>query len=111
MKRMMKSFAFAAVLVVTLTVQALALDLNAAKGQGLVGERPDGYLGVVAAGRADVQALVADINARRRAEYQALAQRNGTPLSAVEQVVGQKLISRAAPGEYVMTPGGQWVRK
>lgn len=111
MKRMMKSIALAAVLVVTLTVNAFAMDLSAAKGQGLVGERPDGYLGAVAAGRADVQALVNDINAQRRAQYQALAQRNGTSLAAVEQVVGQKLISRAGPGEYVMTPGGQWVRK
>lgn len=111
MKRIMKTIAFAAVLVVALTVNAFAMDLSTAKSQGLVGERPDGYLGAVAAGRADVQALINDINAKRRAQYQALAQRNGTSLAAVEQVVGQKLISRADPGEYVMTPGGQWVRK
>ena len=111
MKRMMKTIALAAVLVAALAVNAFAMDLGAAKNQGLVGERPDGYLGAVAAGRADVQALVNDINAQRRAQYQALAQRNGTSLAAVEQVVGQKLISRAGPGEYVMTPGGQWVRK
>lgn len=111
MKRMMKSIALAAVLVVTLTVNAFALDLGAAKGQGLVGERPDGYLGAVAAGRADVQALVNDINAQRRTKYQGIAQKRGTSLAAVEQFVGQKLISRAGPGEYVMTPGGQWVRK
>lgn len=111
MKRMLKSIALAAVLVVTLAVNAFAMDLSTAKGQGLVGERPDGYLGAVAAGRTDVQALVNGINAQRRAQYQALAQRNGTSLAAVEQVVGQKLISRAGPGEYVMTPGGQWVRK
>tara|TARA_R110002072_G_scaffold73205_2_gene174509 strand:- start:91 stop:426 length:336 start_codon:yes stop_codon:yes gene_type:complete len=111
MKRMMKSIALAAVLVMTLTVNAFALDLGAAKGQGLVGERPDGYLGAVAAGRADVQALVNDINAQRRTKYQDIAQKRGTTLAAVEQFVGQKLISRAGPGEYVMTPGGQWVRK
>lgn len=111
MKRMMNSIALAAVLVVTLTVNAFALDLGAAKGQGLVGERPDGYLGAVAAGRADVQALVNDINAQRRTKYQGIAQKRGTSLAAVEQFVGQKLISRAGPGEYVMTPGGQWVRK
>jgi uncharacterized protein YdbL (DUF1318 family) len=111
MKRMMKSIALAALLVTALTVNAFALDLTAAKGQGLVGERPDGYLGAVAAGRADVQALVNDINAQRRIKYQGIAQKRGTSLAAVEQFVGQKLISRAGPGEYVMTPGGQWVRK
>ncbi|PIW31183.1 MAG: DUF1318 domain-containing protein [Rhodospirillales bacterium CG15_BIG_FIL_POST_REV_8_21_14_020_66_15] len=111
MKRMMKSAALAVVMVLALVGGALALDLDGAKRQGLIGERPDGYLGVVAAGRADVRTLVNDINARRRAQYQSIAQKNGTSLAAVEQVVGQKLISRAAPGEYVMTPGGQWVRK
>jgi uncharacterized protein YdbL (DUF1318 family) len=111
MKQMLKSFALSAALIFGLTAGAFAMDLDAAKSQGLVGERPDGYLGAVAAGRADIQSLVNDINARRRAQYQEIAKRNGTSLTAVEQVVGQKLISRAASGEYVMTPGGQWVRK
>ena len=111
MKRMMKSTVLSAILMLTMLGGAFAMDLNAAKGQGLVGERPDGYLGAVAAGRTDVQALINDVNSRRRAQYQAIAQKRGTSLGAVEQFVGQKLISRAAPGEYVMTPGGQWVRK
>ena len=111
MQRIVKTFVLSAVLVLGLAGGAFAMDLDAAKRQGLVGERPDGYIGAVVGGRGDVQALVKDINNRRRAQYQAIAQRNGTSLSAVEQVVGQKLISRAAPGEYVMTPGGQWVRK
>ena len=111
MQRMIKSIALSAVMVLGLVAGAWAMDLDAAKSQGLVGERPDGYLGAVAAGRADVKALITDINAQRRAKYQAIAQKRGTTLSAVEQFVGQKLITRAAPGEYVMTPGGQWVRK
>ena len=111
MQRMIKSIALSAVMVLGLVAGAWAMDLDAAKSQGLVGERPDGYLGAVAAGRADVQALVKDINTQRRTKYQAIAQKRGTTLGAVEQFVGQKLITRAGPGEYVMTPGGQWVRK
>tara|TARA_B100000427_G_scaffold233620_2_gene196663 strand:+ start:404 stop:739 length:336 start_codon:yes stop_codon:yes gene_type:complete len=111
MKRMMKSIALSAVLVLGLVGGAFAMDLDAAKSQGLVGERPDGYLGAVAGGRSDVQALIQDINSKRRTKYQAIAEKRGTSLAAVEQFVGQKLISRAGPGEYVMTPGGQWVRK
>lgn len=111
MQRMIKSIALSAVMVLGLVAGAWAMDLDAAKSQGLVGERPDGYLGAVAAGRADVQALITDINAQRRAKYQAIAKKRGTTLVAVEQFVGRKLITRAAPGEYVMTPGGQWVRK
>jgi len=111
MIRLMKSAALALLVVLSLAEAAFAMDLHAAKSQGLVGERPDGYLGAVAAGRADVAALVRDINAKRRAEYQAIAEKRGTSLAAVEGFIGQKLISRARPGEYVMTPGGQWVRK
>lgn len=111
MKRMMKSAALALLLVLSVAVGAFAMDLQAAKNQGLVGERPDGYLGAVVSGRADVTALIRDINSKRRAEYQAIAQKRGTSLAAVEQFIGQKLINRAEPGQYVMTPGGQWVRK
>ncbi len=111
MRMLAKILVLGALLALAGAPPSWAMDLGTAKTQGLVGERPDGYLGAVAAGRADVQALVADINAKRRSHYQTLADKNGTPLSAVEQVVGQKLIARAGPGEYVMTPGGQWVRK
>lgn len=115
MERTMKSAFLAAVLALALIPilpgGAFSMDLQAAKNQGLVGERPDGYLGAVAGGRADVAALVADINAKRRAKYQGIAQKRGTSLAAVEQFIGQKLITRAEPGQYVMTPGGQWVRK
>ena len=90
---------------------AWAMDLHAAKTQGLVGERPDGFLGLVKPGNASAAALVKDVNAQRLTHYRAIAAKRGTTLEAVEAYVGQKLINRAEPGEYVMTPGGQWVRK
>lgn len=111
MKQMMKSLILTAVFVIAVIGNAIALDLEGAKKQGLVGERPNGYLGAVQADNAAVKALIDDINNRRKSHYQGLADKNGTSLSAVEAVVGEKLISRAAPGEYVMTPGGQWVKK
>lgn len=40
---------------------AFALDLNSAKSQGLVGEQPNGYLGVVKATSEAVE-LVSDVN-------------------------------------------------
>jgi hypothetical protein len=49
MQRMIKSIALSAVMVLGLVAGAWAMDLDAAKSQGLVGERPDGYLGAVAA--------------------------------------------------------------
>ena len=85
--------------------------LDEAKAAGWVGERPDGYLGVVPGAPGHVPGLVQDINAKRRAKYQGIAEANGTSLASVEAVVGEKLIARAMPGEIVMNASGQWVRK
>ena len=111
MTRVAKILSLAIVILGLAIGAAWALDLKAAKAQGLVGERPDGFLGAVKPGDSAVAALIKDINAQRLDHYKAIAVKRGTSVIAVEQYVGQKLISRAQPGEYVMTPGGQWVRK
>lgn len=87
--------------------------LGDARAAGWVGERLDGYLGLVdRAAPGNVKALVEDINAKRRAKYQGIADANGTSLQAVEAIVGQKLIERARPGQYVIdATTGRWVRK
>jgi hypothetical protein len=92
--------------------QAQAGALEDAKAAGLVGERVDGYLGVVGSSApADVVQLVEQINAERRAKYADIASKQGAPVEAVAQIAGKKLIERAGPGEYVMGANGQWQRK
>jgi uncharacterized protein YdbL (DUF1318 family) len=89
-----------------------AIDLHQAKAQGLVGEQPNGYLGLVDAGAsAEVKAMMNDINAKRRQEYQAIAKRNNTPLDVVEALAGKKAIERTAAGQYIKLPSGKWVKK
>ena len=90
---------------------ALADPLGDAKRAGSVGERPDGYLGVVGNANPQVMALVQDINGKRRQKYSAIAKKNGTSVAAVAALAGSKLVANAAPGEYVMSDSGQWVRK
>ena len=91
---------------------ALALDLDAAKAQGWIGERRDGYIGLASGSApAEAQALVDTVNAERRAAYQAVAAQNGVPREQVEALAGQKLIGRAAPGTFVMDAAGRWIRK
>ncbi|GAA5114613.1 YdbL family protein [Alloalcanivorax gelatiniphagus] len=87
-----------------------ALDLNQAKSQGLVGEQPNGYLGVVKATPEAVE-LVSDINDKRRAAYERIAKQNGITLEQVANLAGQKAIEKTPGGEYVKTPTGQWVEK
>ncbi|MFP1679292.1 YdbL family protein [Alloalcanivorax sp. C16-2] len=93
-----------------LSVTAAALDLNQAKAEGLVGEQPNGYLGVVKATPAAVE-LVSDINEKRRAAYERIAKQNGITLDQVANLAGQKAIEKTPTGEYIKTPTGQWVEK
>ncbi len=88
----------------------LALTLEEAKTKGLVGEKSNGYLGVVAAGNTEAQALVSDINQKRRQAYQEIARRDGTNLSTVETLAGEKAIEKTRPGNMVQGPGG-WIKK
>ena len=89
-----------------------AADLQDAKAQGLLGEQPNGYLGLVKENApADVKSLMNNINAKRKQEYQSIAQRNHTQLDVVEALAGKKAIERTPPGQYIRLPSGQWVRK
>jgi uncharacterized protein YdbL (DUF1318 family) len=88
----------------------LALTLEEAKAKGLVGEQSNGYLGVVAVGNAEAQALASDINQKRRQAYQEIARREGANLNTVESLAGEKAIQKTRPGNIVEGPGG-WVKK
>ena len=95
-----------------LPATAFALSLRDAKAQGLVGEQRNGYLGTTTPNPSDaVKALVSDINGKRRAEYQGIAARNGTPLTAVEKVAAEKAINMTPKGQFYQNPQGAWVRK
>lgn len=91
---------------------AMAQDLATAKRRGLLGERIDGFLGVVDADApVEVRAMAEDINARRRQEYARIAEREGIEVDAVAQLAGEKLIARAGAGEWVVGADGQWRQK
>ena len=86
--------------------------LDPYEAKGWVGEKPDGFAGLVTSDvPADVKAKVADVNAKRRAEYAKIASKEGTSVQAVGAVFGKKLIARAPSGAYVMNSSGQWVKK
>jgi uncharacterized protein YdbL (DUF1318 family) len=97
--------------VLALVGAAAALDLDGAKAAGLVGEKPDGYVEVVSPNAsAEVKALVADVNAKRRAAYARIAQQNGAPLADVAALAGKKLVEGAPAGSFVYVDGA-WKRK
>ena len=88
---------------------AAADPLDDAKAAGLVGEQPDGYLGLVRPDApASVAALVADINAKRGTHYAEIAAGTASTVDLVGAVVAQKLYKEAPPGHYLLV-NGQWV--
>jgi uncharacterized protein YdbL (DUF1318 family) len=90
---------------------AAASPLDDAKAAGQVGEQPDGYLGVVPGAPASAEALVREINTKRRAHYQEIAAKNGTEPAAVAALAGQKLVARTPPGQYYKDAAGNWVKR
>ncbi len=89
---------------------AHALDLDQARAQGLIGEQVDGFAGVVTPSP-EANALVADVNARRRAAYADIAAKNATTPEAVAAVTAERLIARLPKGAFVKDASGRWVRK
>ncbi len=104
-----RAFAITAFLCLLSAAGAAAMDLGAAKQKGLVGETAAGYIAAVESS-SEVDALVQDINSRRKAMYQQIASKNGISLEAVEVRAGQKAIAKTPSGEYVDTGSG-WRRK
>src|SRR5688572_14538579 len=55
-------------------------EYQAARSSGQVGEKPDGYLGLVGSQPASVERIAADINIQRRENYAQKAQQQGVTL-------------------------------
>jgi len=81
---------------------------QAARSAGQVGEKPDGYLGVVGGQSAAVQSMVSDLNIRRRENYAQKAQEQGVTLQEYAMTQGCVLIARTQAGEKYQAPDGSW---
>lgn len=80
----------------------------AARAAGQVGEKPNGYLGIVGNATPTLQAMVDDLNNRRRAVYTQRAQAQGATLEEFAFTSGCLAISRTEPGERYQAPDGTW---
>jgi uncharacterized protein YdbL (DUF1318 family) len=81
---------------------------EAARQAGQVGEKMDGYLGVVGSQPASIQTMVADLNRQRRENYTQRAQAQSATLEEYALTQGCVLISRTGPGEKYQAPDGSW---
>lgn len=81
---------------------------DAARSAGKVGEKMDGYLGIVGASSPELQRIVNDINIKRRALYAEKAQAANATLEEYALTAGCIAIARTAPGEMYQAPDGNW---
>ncbi|MGB5778808.1 MAG: YdbL family protein [Allopontixanthobacter sediminis] len=79
-----------------------------ARSSGKVGEKMDGYLGIVGSAAPDLQRLVNDINIKRRAVYAEKAQAANATLEEYALTAGCLAIARTSPGEKYQAPDGSW---
>lgn len=106
----------ALLLMILVSLPAMAMTLDQAKAQldevkreGLVGEKPTGYLGVVRSAN-NAREIVEVINQARREEYVRIAEKHGIAVTKVESVAGKKAVEKTPQGQYVEIDG-EWVRK
>lgn len=88
---------------------AFALTLEQAKQQGRVGETLSGYLALVKKILKHWRWWSRSIS--RAEKYQEVAQKNHISTEDVAKLAGQKLVNRAAAGEYVRGINGQWMKR
>lgn len=85
--------------------------IDAAIETGVIGERVDGYLGIVGDADAATQRKVQEVNNKRRALYEKLAAETGTTVRDVGVLTGEKQINKLSAGQYFMGTDGQWKKK
>jgi len=103
---------FAAIGLMLLLQNAWAIDIGGAKAQGLVGEAKTGYIAAVQTPpSAEVRALIADVNAKRKARFQSTAKKTDTTVAQVANRFYEIAVQKTATGNYYQDAGGRWRKK
>ncbi|MFO0389294.1 MAG: YdbL family protein [Alphaproteobacteria bacterium] len=86
---------------------AMALGLADARKQGMVGEKTDGYVAAIKAS-GDVNSLVSEVNAKRKAEYTRISKENGQPVDVVAKLASPQIIEGLPAGSLYQGSDGVW---
>lgn len=110
---MLTAAAFAAFGALAAPALAQGASIAQAKSQCVVGEKNDGYLGVIdnGAASAELRREVQSINQQRKSAYARLAERNGVTVEVTAKLTAEKLINQAPSGHCVQDASGRWLRK
>lgn len=103
---------FAAIGLMLFLQNAWAIDIREAKDAGLVGEANSGYLAAVQSpASAEVRALIADVNAKRKEEFERTAGKTGATVAQVANRFYELAVQKTEPGHYYQDAGGNWKKK
>jgi uncharacterized protein YdbL (DUF1318 family) len=103
---------FAAIILLFTLNSAWAIDLHDAKGQGLVGEANSGYLAAVKSpASAEVKALISEVNAKRKAQFEQAASKTSTTVPQVANRFYELAIQKTESGHYYQDANGRWKKK
>jgi len=80
----------------------------AARAGGTIGEKMDGYLGLVGSAAPAVKRMVDDINIKRKSVYTQQAQSQHATVEEYAFTAGCLAIARTSPGEKYQAPDGSW---
>lgn len=98
--------------ILTTTVAVADSPLTQPKADGLIGEQANGYIGLVTNDvPPEIKRLVNDVNAKRKAGYQKIANQQGVSLEDVERIGGNEAIEKTLAGNYVKDASGAWRKK
>ena len=90
--------------------KAVAIDLQQARASGAIGEKTDGYVAVIT-NTPEVNAFVAEVNAKRKQHYEQIAKETGQSAEVTAKIASQEIIAKLPVGSTFMNPAGAWVKK
>ena len=85
--------------------------LDAPRAAGTVGERYDGFAVVRGTASPEIAALVAQVNAERRAVYAQRVQSDKASVDAVGKIYALEIMKSAPPKTWLLLESGQWIQK
>jgi len=91
---------------------AWAIDIRTAKAEGLVGEANTGFVAAVQTpASAEVRALIADVNSKRKAQFESTARKTNTTAAQVANRFYELAVQRTASGHFYQDSAGRWKKK
>ena len=97
----------------SISISSIAMDLESAKQQGLIGEKSSGFLGIPNQQQVsnDVIKLIKSVNNKRKIKYAEIAEKNNLNPADVAKLGYKKAVEKTSSGNYYQDSEGRWLKK